>query len=279
MSFKASKKREVKKPDPVGEGRQLIPSAAVRAWYVRRMQNVTAAMLADYKASIRATLQTREVRKFFAQDASAASAMQELMTSLNKKWISIFKNYAKETAAAFAAKVDAHSKATCFWSLSAAGVKQPRLTFTENVANTINASKDFNNTLITGIQADAHDKIYGAVMLSLTSPNPEEQGVSGIEAALKKTGEFTNKRIELIARDQNSKLYSSLNTDRMQENGVDKFRWMHSSAGKVPRPSHVAKDGEIFTHDDARLWEGPKGDQGPPGWAINCRCRAIPIID
>ncbi len=124
-----------------------------------------------------------------------------------------------------------------------------------------------------------HEKIYTSVMLSLTSPNPEEQGVSGIEKALRNAGEFSENRIDLIARDQNSKLYSSLNTERMKDNGVEKFRWIHSSAGKTPRPSHVAKDGEIFTLDDPRLWTGPKADQGPPGWAINCRCRAVPIID
>jgi SPP1 gp7 family putative phage head morphogenesis protein len=279
MTFKASKIRKRRAPEPVGEGTQLIASAAIRDWYQKQLRAVTNAMLDDYRATINAALKTKTLKRFYANDASAQAQLSDVMAALNKKWLAIFKNYAKVTAEAFSEKVDKHSRATCWHSLSTAGVQQPRLPYTENIANTLGAAQKFNNTLITGIQVDAHEKIFNAVMLSLTSPNPEEQGTSGIENALKKTGEFTSKRIELIARDQNSKLYSSLNVERMKDNGVDKFRWVHSSAGKMPRPSHVAKDGEIFDLDDARLWTGPKADQGPPGWAVNCRCRAVPVID
>lgn len=279
MTFKASKVRKRREPKPVGEGTQLIASAAIRDWYSRRLTAIAKEMLDDYRKTIREALQTRTLRRFYSQDSSAQAQLTDVMALLNKKWKELFKNYAKTTAEAFAEKVDKHSRATCWHSLTTAGIQQPRMTYNENIQNTLGAARKFNDTLITGIQADVHEKIYSAVMLSLTSPNPEEQGVSGIENALKKAGKFSADRIELIARDQNSKLYSSLNIDRMKENGVDKFRWIHSSAAKVPRPSHVAKDGEIFEMDDPRLWTGPKADQGPPGWAINCGCRAVPVID
>jgi SPP1 gp7 family putative phage head morphogenesis protein len=279
MAFRASKIRKRQDPRPVAEGTQLIASAAVRAWYKRKLDDICAAMIADYRETLGDALQLRDVKKHFAQDASAEAVLTDVMHALNKKWITIFKNYAKMTAAAFVEKVDSHSKATCWHSLSVAGVQQPRMSYTQNIQNTLGAAQTFNNTLITNVQADIHEKVFNAVMLSLTSPNPEEQGTSGIESALKKVSEFSKTRTELIARDQNSKLYSSINMDRMRDNGIEKFRWIHSSAGKVPRPSHVAKDDEIFTMDDPRLWTGPKADQGPPGWAINCRCRAIPIID
>jgi SPP1 gp7 family putative phage head morphogenesis protein len=144
--------------------------------------------------------------------------------------------------------------------------------------NTLGAATDFNHTLITNISEDIHEKIYNSIMLSLTSPNPEEQGMTGIENTLKSVGGFSKKRIALITEDQTSKLYSALSDERMRENNVDEFRWLHSSAGKVPRKTHVAKNNQIFKLDDSRLWEGPKADQGPPGWAIRCRCRKIPII-
>ena len=279
MAFKASKARRRRAPSPVAEGTQLIASAAIREWYQKELRAITKSMLDDYRETINAALNTKALRKFYAQDASAQAQLSDVMAALNKKWIAIFKNYAKATAEALTEKVDKHSRSTCWHSLSAAGIKQPRMAYTESVANTLGAAQKFNHTLITGIQADVHEKLFNSVMLSLTSPNPEEQGTSGIENALKKAGTFSAGRIELIARDQNSKLYSSLNIERMKENGVEKFRWIHSSAGKTPRPSHVAKDDEIFTMDDPRLWTGPKADQGPPGWAINCRCRAVPVID
>ena len=102
--------------------------------------------------------------------------------------------------------------------------------------------------------------------------------MSGIQNALNKVGITSKKRVDLIARDQNSKVYTSLATERMRQNGVEYFEWMHSSAGKVPRQTHVDKDGMVFQVDDPRLWTGPKADQGPPGWAINCRCRMKPLI-
>jgi hypothetical protein len=270
MPFKASKVRKKREPKPAGEGTQLIASAAVREWYERRLDDVAAAMLDDYRKELNDALQMRDVRKHFAQDASAEAVLTDVLSRLDKKWTSIFKNYAKMTAAAFVEKVDEHSKATCWHSMTTAGIEQPRMSYTRNIENTLGAAQTFNNTLITNVQRDMHEKVFSAVMLSLTSPNPEEQGTGGIENALKKTGEFSRTRMELIARDQNSKLYSSLNIDRLRDNGIEKFRWIHSSAGKVPRPSHVAKDDEIFTMDDPRLWQGPKADQGPPGWAINC---------
>lgn len=279
MAFKASKERKRRAPGPVAEGTQLIASAAIRDWYQAQLRAITVSMLEDYKKTIGAALETKSLQRFYSQDASAQAQLSDVMAALNKKWISLFKTYAKATAEAFAEKVDKHSRSTCWHSLSTAGVQQPRMGYLESVSNTLGAAQKFNNTLITGIQADVHEKIFNSVMLSLTSPNPEEQGTSGIENALKKAGTFSRARIELIARDQNSKLYSSLNIERMKDNGVDKFKWIHSSAGKTPRPSHVSKDEEIFAMDDPRLWTGPKADQGPPGWAINCRCRAVPVID
>lgn len=278
MVFKASNKRERRAPRPAGEGTQLIASVPIREWYRRELKNVTTEMLKDYKSHLNMTLEHGQVERYFAQDASASSILQETMRTLNKKWINIFKNYAKIAAQNFVDKVDQHSKTTTTFSLSTAGLEQPRMEYNTSIQNTLQSSIDYNDTLIVGIQKDVHEKIYSAVMVSLTSPDPMQQGTSGIENALKDATGFSDKRIELIARDQNSKVYASLNTERMRQNGVDQFRWIHSSAGKVPRHTHVEKDGEIFDIDDARLWEGPKNDQGPPGWAINCRCRAVPII-
>lgn len=278
MPFKASKKRERKPPSPIAKGTPLIPSVPIRNWYKKQLDAVVAAMIDDYKKTIKATLQNENVKEFFATDAAASSAFKKTLDKLEQKWNDIFKGFAKTTSKEFVQKSDDYSKVSTTFSLSSAGIEAPVMAYNDNIANTLNAAQDFNNTLIVGIQEAVHEKIYESVMLSLTSPNPEEQGQAGIETALKKIGGFAADRAKLISRDQTSKLYSSLNTERMAQNGVEEFEWLHSSAGKVPRHSHVEKNGKIFKLDDPRLWEGPKGDRGPPGWAINCRCRAIPVI-
>jgi len=242
------------------------------------MLSVVNPMIADYKKELAAAFAHPDVAKMYAMDDAAASTFQRALRALNKKWSEIFKGFAAQLAPEFVDKADAHSKSSTWFSLSAAGVEQPRQQYTDSVSRTLEASVSYNSTLITGIQEELHEKLYNSVMLSLTSPNPEEQGMSGIANALREAGITSKARVDLIARDQNSKLNASLGTERMRQNGVEFFEWMHSSAGKVPRQSHLDKDGEIFAVDDPRLWEGPKADQGPPGWAINCRCRAKPLI-
>lgn len=278
MAFQASKKRE-RKVAPMGVGKPLIPNDGIRVWYATQIRSLTKAMVEDYREKIGHALETKAVKKFFAQDAAAASTLKDVVKELNVKWSKVFRAFGERTSKEFVDKVESNATSSTLWSLSIAGLKEPRATYNQAVANTLSATQDFNSTLITGIQQEVHEKLYSAVMLSLTSPSPEEQGMAGIEKALKEAGITSKKRIDLITRDQTSKVYAALSDDRMRENGVFKFKWLHSSAGKVPRQTHVDKDGEVFELDDPRLWEGPKSDQGPPGWAINCRCRKLPIIE
>lgn len=277
MAFQARKTREKRRPDPVGQGKPLTPSAAIRVWYEQQVLSVVKPMIEDYRTTIRAALAEPEVQIFYAMD-DTSTILQKTLAALDKKWKSIFRGFAAQLAPSFVKKVDAQAKSSTWFSLTAAGVQQPRQVYNESVANTLQSSVDFNHTLITGIQQEVHEELHSAIMLSLTSPNPEEQGMSGIQNALNKVGITSKKRVDLITRDQNSKLYTSLATERMRQGGVEYFEWMHSSAGKVPRQTHVDKDGKVFKVDDPELWTGPKADQGPPGWAINCRCRMKPLI-
>lgn len=277
-AFKASKERKRKEPLPVGRGKPIIPSVAIEGWYAQQLNRMTRAMIKDYREKLQAVMEEPEVEQHFAQDAAATSAFTSVLNSLRQRWRSIFEGFAKQLAPEFVEKADQGATNQTLFSLRAAGVDQPRATYNEAIANVLQSAVDYNHTLITGISEEVHEKIYSSVMLSLTSPDPEQQGMTGINNALKEVGGFSQKRIDLITKDQTSKLYSSVSNDRMKENGVEEFEWMHSSAGKTPRHSHVEKDGKIFKLNDPELWTGPKSDQGPPGWAINCRCRAIPVI-
>lgn len=284
MSFKASKKRERKTPNAIVRGKPMIPSAAVEEWYRGQLNLVAAAMIEDYRLEVGRALKNPNVETFFATDAAAATVFKDVLRRLDKKWKDIFEGFASKTSAEFVDKSDEHSKASAWFCMSNMGIEAPKMAYTSNISNTLEAAVSFNHTLITNIQEETHEKIFSAVMLSLTSPSPEQQGQSGITNALKDIGGFTKDRIKLIARDQTSKIYSSLSDERMEQNGLDEFEWMHSSAGKVPRESHMNMNGHIFKLNDPRLWETggefdlKKGDLGPPGWAINCRCRKIFVI-
>lgn len=281
--FQASKQRKRQPPKRMTGG-VMTPSAALRIWYHNQLLNLTDEMVNDYAAEIAGELKHSIVRRHFAQDATASSLFQGLLARLFTKWDAVFTRSADALSKEFVEKSDQYAASSTFNSLSTAGVEQPTRAYNSNVTNTLGAAQALNNTLITGIHQDVHERIYTAVMLSLTSPNPEEQGTSGIYNALVKTGEFAHNRATLIAQDQNSKLYASLSDERMAQNGVEQFEWLHSGAGKEPRLSHYKMDGHIFKLDDPRLWQTggefdlKKGDLGPPGWAIHCRCRKRPVI-
>lgn len=278
MAFKASKKRERKAPEPIAKGSVMNPSAPIRIWYQGRMYDLIEAMVDDYKDQVNKALQNENVKEVFATDAAANSTFQKVLDRLSRKWTDIFSGFAKTTSKEFVDKSEEYSKISSVFSMNTLGIEQPKISYQKNVQNTLSAAVDYNHTLITGIQSDVHEKIYSAVMLSLTSPDPAQQGQSGIEAALKEIGGFAKGRAKLIAEDQTSKLYSALSDERLAENGVEEFEWLHSSAGKTPRQSHLDRDGIIYKLNDPRFWEGPKADQGPPGWAIHCRCRRRPVI-
>lgn len=277
MGFAASKVR-VKQPPKRMRGGVMQQSAAIRIWYHNRLLNLADACVNDYAAEIAEELKNSIVQRFFAQDATASSLFKSLLARLFTKWEKAFEREAAAASKEFVEKSDEYATFSTFNSLSAAGIEHPTRAYNANVTETLGAAQTFNHTLITGIHQDVHERIYKAVMLSLTSPNPEEQGTSGIYNALIDTGEFARNRAKLIAVDQTSKLYCALSDERMEQNGVEEFEWLHSSAGKEPRESHVEKDGMIFKLNDPRLWEGKKADQGPPGWAIHCRCKKRPII-
>ncbi len=266
----ASKIKSRKEPEPVGVGKPIVPSRSIMSWYDAQIEIVTDAMIEDYRHQIGHLFDDPRVRKFYGMDISVTSLFNRLLKDLEKKWSQVFVGFAEQTSTDFVSKVNTTATSSTLFSLKTAGIKQPRSEYNNSIANTLGAAKDFNTTLITNISQDIHEKVYNSIMLSLTSPNPEEQGMTGIGNTLRSVGGFSKQRIKLITRDQTSKLYSAISDAKMRENGVDEFRWLHSSAGKVPRKTHVEKNNQIFKLDDPRLWEGPKSDQGPPGWAINC---------
>lgn len=288
-NFKASKIREIRAVRP-GEGKPIAPNAGIVRWYINQLNPYVVSMVEDYKKRLTSELHAPDTVEFFAMDASVADSFASVFNSLKRKWDRVFNALSKDIGAKFVDKATVAADASVDYSLSAAGIKEPRSTYSEHIRNTMAGYTHYNETLITEIHQKAHSQIYGAVMSSLTSTNPEEQGQKGIIAALKKVGIETKERTELIARDQTSKLYGALAVDRMKENGVEYFRWMHvmgsnsKNKGKIAwRVSHEALDGEVFRVDDPQLWQlgkyfSKKGDIGIPGHAINCHCRMIPIV-
>jgi uncharacterized protein with gpF-like domain len=85
------------------------------------------------------------------------------------------------------------------------------------------------------------------------------------------------RRAALIARDQNNKAKAVYENVRRQELGIEEATWMHSSAGKEPRPTHVAMNEKRYKLGQG-MWDSGEGEYVWPGQLINCRCTSRAVI-
>jgi uncharacterized protein with gpF-like domain len=89
----------------------------------------------------------------------------------------------------------------------------------------------------------------------------------------------TKRRAALISRDQNNKATAVITRVRQQELGVAEAIWVHSTAGKTPRPTHVKAGRERVRYAIAEGWYDPHEKKNVwPGELINCRCVSRAVI-
>lgn len=137
--------------------------------------------------------------------------------------------------------------------------------------------------LIRTIPEDYVGRISSAVVQSIRGqPFPEGRSLS---EEIREIGKVTQERAQVIARDQTSKMNSSINQVRQTSIGIEEYIWRTSEdnrvvgdpsglypKGNAMHGNHYIRNGRIYR------WDNPP-DDGPPGYAISCRCVAIPIVD
>lgn len=125
-----------------------------------------------------------------------------------------------------------------------------------------------NAQLITSLPDEELERVSQAIQRNLQEGKRYREVASDIQ----KTFGISKRRATLIARDQTTKLNSSLTKLRQQEIGVEEYIWQTSGDERV-RPTHRAHDGKKFR------WDEPPKDTGHPGQDINCRCNAIAVLE
>ncbi|AOA59924.1 phage head morphogenesis protein [Acinetobacter larvae] len=93
---------------------------------------------------------------------------------------------------------------------------------------------------------------------------------------LQKDFGVSERRAAFIARDQGAKAHAVIEQARRKELGITEAIWLHSHAGKKPRPSHLAAHGKAFDISKGMYLDGK---WVLPGQEINCRCGSKAIIE
>lgn len=140
------------------------------------------------------------------------------------------------------------------------------------IEDILEASVKENVGLIKSIGVDYLERVQQQVWSGVASGYDLGQ----IAKDLSKAYGISDRRAKNIARDQGAKAHAVIERERRKEAGITQAVWLHSHAGKVPRPSHVKANGKVFDIEKGLYLDGV---WVLPGQAINCRCGSASLID
>ena len=258
----------IKKPQTT---RPIHSNAGLQAEYRRRLDRLIREMHDSYVYWIEACYGAKPPE--MAQDArhwthgmSPARALQEAMRRLSFRWTKRLDAFATSDAKWFVGRATGHVDTSMRHAMRDAGLTV-EFKLSKSVNDVLQATIGEQVALIRSIGRQYHSDVAGLVMRSVAAG----RDMTELSKALQERYGITRKRAALIARDQNSKATATIIRVRQLDLGITEALWLHSSAGKTPRPSHVAMNNQPY---DVR--KGVKLVVDPevvwPGTAIKCRC-------
>lgn len=250
--------------------RAVTSNKGVEAEYRRKLD----ALIDEMSKSVRYWLQAayKNNTPLLAQDALPADELTKRVKELSKRWIKRFDDMANKIAVDFITKATKHTDNSFMASLKDAGWTV-QFKMTREVRDVVKASVQANVALIKSIPQQYFTDIEGIVMRGVQSG----RDLKTVSDELKARYGVTKRRAALIARDQADKATAAVVKARRAELGITEAIWIHSGAGKDPRPSHVkaGKDKLRFNVNDGAFIDG-KWIQ--PGEEINCRCSSRSVL-
>lgn len=254
-----------------------IPAnAGISAWYRDKLQDLARRMAADILRQIRCAYPDAKDRfdTDLALDDDPVVTLRKLLRQWSRKWQRRYDDVAAEIAESFAGRNARYTDAQVRQRLKDAGFIV-KFRPSERQLSAYRAVVAENVGLIKSIPQEFHGEVQGAVWRSVTRGGD----MSALSKEIRKKYGVTYRRAAFIARDQNAKAKATLEQQRRAEIGITEAIWQHSSAGKVPRPTHVRMEGKRFKIADG-LYDSARGVQRKvqPGELPNCRCTSRAII-
>jgi SPP1 gp7 family putative phage head morphogenesis protein len=236
--------------------------------YAKRMLALIDEMSASVEHWTRATY--RSSPPLIAADASPVKTMRKQLRELAARWIKRFDDAAPKIAEAYVKSAFKATDSAMRLALKDAGWTV-KFKMTPTVRDTYEATLQENIDLIRSIPQEYLQQVRGIVMRSYTVGRDLETMVKDLKLLYPKAAN----RAVLIARDQSNKANAVVTQARQIELGIVEAIWMHSHAGKTPRPDHVAANGKRYKVAEGCLISG---EYIRPGEKINCRCTGRSVL-
>lgn len=162
-----------------------------------------------------------------------------------------------------------HTAAFMQTAKKALGVDLSDVVLQEDLGEYLRSAGMRNAGLIKGLGADAVKRVQETVSTALISGTPARE----LQARLTEQLRISDRRAQLIAQDQLSKLNSDMNRIRHEQAGITEYQWSTSKDERV-RERHRALEGKTYKYGK------PTGAEGglPPGQPIRCRCVALAVV-
>ena len=263
-------------PKPSKTARSVQPNKGIEVAYRARLDALVKEMAnsleywlsAEYKQNPPRMAKAIEI----AEDASPVKAMKARLKKLTRRWLDKFDQMSSAIAEKFVDSGVKYTDTSFKSSLKDAGWTV-EFKMTPLMKDAASASIQENVSLIKSIAQQHLSDVEGIVMRGYAAGND----LGSVSKELQERYGVTKRRAALIARDQSNKLNATTTQARRVELGLFRAVWMHSGAGKEPRPSHV-KAGREKLEFDVRTGAYIDGEYILPGQKIGCRCSSKTIL-
>ena len=244
--------------------RAVHANMGVRQRYQRRLLTLIREMTdsAEYWLSA----QRKAAPPVLASDATPSEAMQKELRKLAKRWKKRFDEMAPQVAESFVKNQFRGTSLAMRQALRDAGWSV-EFTLTPAMRDAFEASLAENVGLIKSIPEQYLQEVEGIVMRNYSAG----RDLKSMAAEIRSRYHVVANRAVLIARDQSNKANAVVQRARQQDLGITEAIWMHSHAGKTPRPTHVAMNGKRYEVAKG-MWDSAVKKWIFPGEEINCRC-------
>lgn len=255
--------------------RAVIPNAGVEAWYRDQLQRIVRKMSQDMLDRIRAAWNVPEGPVAVAMDAKKMlfpTLLEKALSKWGGLWNRRMDTMSRKIASDFAFHNREATEKGVKASLKAAGFTVPfkpstgvKTAYEAVIAENVGLIKSIPQEFLLGVQGEVWRSVMeGGDLKTLTRTIQKKYGVA-------------HRRAAFIARDQNNKAKAAMERARREALGISEAAWQHSSAGKEPRPTHVAMDGKRYFIAEG-MYDSAIGKNTWPGHEPNCRCTDQAVI-
>ena len=246
----------------------IHPNLGIERWYKKELMKIINEMRAEVNKTIMANY--KQQSSLVAMDG-VSDWLGHAMDYLMDRWNNRLNSLSDRIAELFVTKSVHNYDKQFKRHLRKAGFTV-KLQLTPFAEEALQASIGENVGLIKSIGVQYLGKVEQAVWASVKGGFD----LGALADQLQHAHDITRNRAELIARDQGAKANAVIEMARRKELGITEAIWIHSHAGKQPRPSHVRANGKRFNVEKGLYLDS---EWVLPGQAINCRCNSMAIID